>query len=910
MTYRKKLIEVALPLEIISDASAREKNIHTGLPANLHTWWSRKPLSASRAVIFASLVDDPSSDPNLSKEQIEAERQRLFGIVRRLVYPSGAEDQNLLEAAYQEIRKSTGKALPPLFDPFAGGGSIPLEAVRLGLETYASDLNPVSVILNKCMLELAPRYANHPPVNPRDSVKQLIDGASWAGNQGLIADIEYYGNWIYERAENQIGLLYPRGPNGEEIIAWIWIRTVKCKNPACGAQMPLVKKFWVSTHRGNIAWVKPRVDLAERSVQFDILQEGSSPKGTITSTGAKCIVCDKPVTFGYIREMGQAGQINYELMSIVVDTPKGRRYLPPYLDQVTVANSANPSWTPETSLPEKALGFRVQKYGITKHRDLFTKRQLVAVTTFADLVHEAREQIIQDSKGDEQYANAVTVFLSLAVDRLAQTNNTLVRWLVRKSGTSKGTPAFDRQIVSMVWEFSEGNVFGRSVGSWKAALKNVSTAFKSFPRFSRAGAKVFQHDATTKPNFLPSAPIVSTDPPYFDNIGYADLADFYYIWLRRTLGDIYPEIFGTLLTPKQSELTAATHLYNGDQNAATTHFLGGIEKAFATLASVANPSYPVTVYYAFKETERFSISDLESAYSSTGWESMLEALIAAGFLITGTWPIKTEQAARLRAIGSNALASSVVFCCRPRTENAPMTSRREFVNALRSEMPDALHEMQSGNIAPVDLAQASIGPGMAIYSRYSKVLEPNGDRLTVRTALQLINQVLDEYLAEQEGHIDEDTRFAVAWFEQYGFNAGEFGVADVLARAKNTSVDGLAHAGILESGAGKVRLYHWSEIDPDWNPETDRPLVVWEATHLLIERLNNHGEEGAAAMLAKVPPDLAAEARQLAYRLYSICERKSWAEHARDYNALVISWSASQEQAREFKEQYQQGKLF
>jgi putative DNA methylase len=607
MTYRKKLIEVALPLEAISDACAVERDIHTGLPANLHTWWSRKPLAASRAVIFASMIDDPGTDPRFSKDEVENERTRLFNIIRHIVYPTNMTDEDMFDVVYGEILKATDNVPPPFFDPFAGGGSIPLEAMRLGLEVYASDLNPVSVIINKAMIESASRFLNCPPINPSDSEK-LLANTEWTGLSGLIADIEYYGNWMLERARRQIGALYPKGPNDEEVIAWIWVRTVKCKNPACGAQMPLAKKFWVSTHRGNEAWVNPVVNTTSRTVRFDIVREGVPPKGTITNTGANCIVCNTPVPFSYIRDMGRAGKMDCTLTCIVVDGSYGREYLPPNDDHVAIANSANPSWVPETSLPERALGFRVQAYGITKHRDLFTSRQLAAITTFADLIDKAHRQVVRDSGGSSEYADAIATFLALAVDRLAQTNNTLVRWLVRKSGTSKGTPAFDRQVVSMVWEFSEGNVTGKSVGSWHMALKNVLSAFKSFPLSKKAAAQVLQHDATVKPSFLQRAPIISTDPPYFDNIGYADLSDFYYTWLRKTLGKIYPDVFGTLLTPKQTELTAADHLYNGDQAAAEEHFLGGIERAFKVLASLADPGYPITIYYAFRETERFSIT--------------------------------------------------------------------------------------------------------------------------------------------------------------------------------------------------------------------------------------------------------------------------------------------------------------
>jgi putative DNA methylase len=916
MAYRKKLIEVALPLAAISEASASEKDIHTGLPANLHTWWSRKPLAACRAIIFASLVDDPNNDsaprtfvdacrslpkgPNASVD--DTPRQRLFDFIETLIKWENMRNNEVLEKAHSLIKLCANGYLPPLLDPFSGGGSIPLEAQRLGLEAHASDLNPVAVLINKAQLEIPPRYLNKPPVNPKDR-KRLNAEVGWRGVSGLAADVRYYGELLGKWANERIGHFYPAGPNQETVIAWLWSRTVKCSNPACGAHTPLVNKFWVSTHRGNEAWVEPRVNTANKSVEYTIRNGKGSPReGTVSRSGATCLVCGSPIPFDYIRQEGRQGRIKYQLMTIVVDTPGGRKYLPPNQIHADLANQVEPTWVPGTQLPEKALGFRVQNYGITRHEDLFTARQLAALSTFAELISPVREQIVADSDGDIEYANALVTFLALAVDRLMQTNNTLVRWLIRKTGTSKGTPAFDRPIVSMLWEFAEGNVFGRSVGSWTAALENCLTAFKSFPEKAIQGNAI-QQDAASQFN-VPRAPIISTDPPYFDNIGYADLSDFYYIWLRKALRNIYPDIFGTLLVPKERELIAARHLFDGDQTLAEQHFTDGLKQAFTALCRQVNEDYPVTVYYAFKQAENGTDEDSQNeAVASTGWETMLEALLQGGFCINGTWPMRTEQRSRLRAIGSNALASSIVLVCRPRAEDAPTISRRQFVDALRRELPAALKEMQSGNIAPVDLAQASIGPGMAIYSRYSKVLEADGSPMSVRTALGLINQELDAYLAEQDGDIDADTRFAVSWFEQFGFNEGEFGQADVLARAKNTSVAGVEAAGLVLSGRGKVRLLHWKEYDlSSWDPQQDKRPTVWEATHHLIKRLNSHGETGSAMLMTKMPPDMAAEARNLAYRLYSICERKGWADHARDYNALVISWAGIGEETARLRD--------
>jgi len=927
MTHRKKLIEVALPLEAINAASAREKSIRHGHPSTLHLWWARRPLAACRAVIFASLVDDPD-DPDAPPEFVEAcralprgrnagendtPRQRLFDFIETLVRWESTTDEQVLETARRLIRLATGGQPPPLLDPFAGGGSIPLEAQRLGLEAHASDLNPVAVMINKALIEIPPRFAGRPPVNPRDRAG-TAGSADWKGAAGLAADVRYYGEWMRDCAWERIGHLYPRC-NGETVIAWLWARTVRCPNPACGVQMPLVRSFDLSKKKNRRAWVKPHIDPRTRKITFEVKQgqrEGKGPEGTVNRRGATCIACGTPVTFDHVRAEGKAGRMAAQLMAIVTEGQNGRSYYAPAPEHEQVAQVAIPDDMSNTDLPEQALGFRVQLYGMTKHRDLFTPRQLVALTAFSDLVAEARQQIHADAlaaglpdddvslrdggAGARAYAEAVSVYLAFGVDRSADYWSTIA---TPGDGFIRNT--FARQAIPMTWDFAEGNPFSDSTGNWLGAVDWIARVLDRLR--PTVGGRAVQQDATTISG--KEAIPISTDPPYYDNIGYADLSDYFYVWMRPSLRKVYPDLFSTLLVPKTAELVATPYRFGGDSAKADGHFESGLMQAFSVMRRIIPPEYPLTVYYAFKQEEIIA-----KDVASTGWETMLNGLIAAGFAIVGTWPMRTERSARSVSQGTNALASSIVLVCRSRPEDASMTSRREFVAALRRELPAALREMQSGNVAPVDLAQASIGPGMAIYSRYGKVLEPDGRPLTVRTALQLINYELDAYLAEQEGYIDADSRFAVAWFEQFGFEEGPFGQADVLARAKNTSVDGLARAGVLRSGAGKVQLYHWSELDPGWDPTTDERLTVWEAVHQLVERLNVHGEEGAAMLLARMPSDLAAQARQLAYRLYSICERKGWAEHARDYNALVISWSASQEQAREFKEQYRQDALF
>jgi putative DNA methylase len=931
MTHRKKLIEVALPLEAINVASAREKSIRHGHPSTLHLWWARRPLAAARAVIFTSLIDDPD-DPHAPPDLVAAckelpkgknatvedtPRQRLFDFIERLVTWEATTDEKILNTARELIRLSTDGNPPPLLDPFAGGGSIPLEAQRLGLEAHASDLNPVAVMINKALIEIPPKFANRPPVNPRDRQK-MGSGADWKGAAGLAADVRYYGEWMRERAYEKIGHLYPE-MNEEMVIAWLWARTVKCPNPACGAQMPLVTSFWLSKKKGKKTWVVPQIDREAKMVRFEIKTgTGKPPNPPKVSRGAsfECLVCKQIAESQHIKSESMIGRMGSQLMAIVTQGKNGRNYYAPDPLHTRVAEEASPKWEPRIEMNRDTKDLVSGRgYGFFYWSDLFTQRQLVTLTTLSDLVTEIDRQIQADAlaaglpddesllrengRGAHAYAEAIRVYLATVVSKTTVASNSFARW---RPGESKTAPAFGRQAIPMVWDYAETNPFSGAGGDFYGIANGTGNALEKLPAM-QSGVSC-QADAANRLT-ADVAVILSTDPPYYDNIGYADLSDFSYVWLRSMLKSIYPEEFSTLLVPKEKELVVTPYRFEGGKATAKKHFEDGLMQAFSNMRLVIPPNYPLTVYYAFKQSELI----VEEGTASTGWETMLNGLIDTGFSVVGTWPVRTEGAGRLIAAGTNALASSIVLVCRPRPDDAPITSRRDFVNALRRELPAALRQMQSGNIAPVDLAQASIGPGMAVYSRYRQVLEANGDPLTVRTALQLINQVLDEFLAETEGDLDGDSRFAVAWFEQYGFNSGQFGVADVLARAKNTSVDGLHNAGLLAASAGSVRLLTWEELDPGWQPADDARPTVWEATHHLIERLNVHGEEGAALLLAKMSPDLAASARQLAYRLYAICERKGWANHARDYNALVISWSASQERAAEVKQSYRQEKL-
>lgn len=882
-----KLIEVALPLDAINKEAAREKSIRHGHPSTLHLWWARRPLAACRAVLFAQLVDDPSAHPEQfpTEEAQDAERQRLFRIIERLVPWEASNDETILAEARAEIAKCYPDGLPTIVDPFCGGGSIPLEAQRLGLPVEASDLNPVAVLITKALVELPPKFADRPPVHPKEHGK-LAATETWKGAAGLAEDVRWYGNWMREQAEKRIGHLYPKAklPDGSEatVIAWLWARTVTCPNPACGATMPLVRSFWLGKKKGKEAWVNPIPDPAGKRVRFEIGhgKEGPPVEGTVSRTGATCLVCGSPVSRQHLWAEGSAGRIGAQLMAVVAEGQRQRIYLPPDPAHETAADIDRPEDVPDTEMPANPRWFSPPMYGMTHHADLFTNRQLMALTTFSDLVTEARDQVLADSGGDIPYADAVATYLAFVVDREANELSTICTW-ANDPGKEHVRSTFSRQAIPMTWDFAEPWPFINSTGGIEPSVERVAEVIE---HCGGIGGVSMQADAVSRSY---DGLIVATDPPYYDNIGYADLSDFFYVWLRRSLRSIYPEMLGTMLTPKGAELVATPYRFGEE---AEEHFESGFSSIFSRAAVESPVDIPMTIFYAFKQSETDGAFGLgREGVASTGWEKMLAGLIEAGLGVTGTWPMRTERSGRSIGIGTNALASSIILVCRRREESAGVTDRRSFQQALKLRLARDLHVLQSGGIAPVDLAQAAIGPGMAVFSSYSKVIESDGLAMTVRRALQLINQVLDEVTAEQEGEFDEDTRWAIAWYAEFGMDEGPYGRADDLSRAKNVSVDGLRRAGIVKSGAGKVRLLERSELDPAWDPAADSRLTVWEVAQHLIRRLLEEGEGSAGELLGRVG-GLGDAARDLAYRLFQIAESRHWAKEAGPYNALAAAW--------------------
>lgn len=921
---KKKLIEVALPLEAINEASAREKSIRHGHPSTLHLWWARRPLAAARAVIFSSLVDDPSSHPDQfpTEEAQEKERQRLFNILERLVVWENSNDEKLLAEAKAEIARSTDGNIPEFLDPFAGGGAIPLEAQRLGLKAHASDLNPVAVMINKAMIEIPPKFQGMPPVNPEARAK-LGSELAWKGSTGLAEDVRYYGEWMKEEAFKRIGHLYPKAklPNGTEatVIAWIWARTVKCPNPACGCEMPLARSFTLSKKKGNEHHVE--LEIQGNQIQYHV-KPGVAKKieGTVNRKGATCPCCGAPVGFEYIRNEAKASRMKATMIAIVTESQTGRIYLDPDSLQFQSADIPVPEDIIYTDLPEKALGFRTQAYGMVRHQDLFSNRQLTALTTFSDLVVEAQQKAYEDAvnasmvddgigldaggSGAKAYGEAVGVYLAFLVDKLTDYNSTICSWNITRDGLRN---TFGRQAIPMVWDYAEANPFSNSTGCISNTLNWVTKCILEFPQNAIQGY-VQQFDAT-QDNGLRSI-MVSTDPPYYDNIGYADLSDYFYIWMRRSLIKTYPSLFSTMLVPKIEELIASPYRFDGNKERARDFFEDGMLRTFSQVHAYSREDIPVTIYYAFKQSETDTDdeddqNDTSSVTASTGWETMLSAVIQAGFAITGTWPIRTERSVRAVAQGANALASSIVLVCRKRNPSASFVTRKDFLATLRRELKPALVQLQHANIAPVDLAQSAIGPGMAVYSRNGKVLDADGTPMSVRSALQIINQLIDEFFNEQEGVLDSESRFCVELFSQVAFNPIKYGIAEVLATAKSISISKLAQAGVLASSKGSVQLNCREDL-PEFSVMNSN--VTWLITQQITKAFEKHGIDGATKILARVSGPMAENAKALAYRLYTIAERKGWASEAYAYNVLVSSWMDIQQGATNQVE-YKAGEL-
>jgi len=870
---RKRLIEVALPLEAISVACKRDKDKKVGTIKNVHKWFAPMPGPAWRALLFASIVPDPD-DP--------VERASLLKLVEALVPSDGnAPHADVLAAAKERLAESGD--LPTVLDPFCGGGSTIVEALRLGLPAVGSDLNPVAVLISRTLCQLIPAVMGRPPLNGSDSEFAMrADGL-----EGLLVDLRHYGEEVGRSVSAEVGSLYPLGADGGMVIAWLWARTFRCPNPACGATIPMYSSPWLSKRNGSERWLRPVRD--GRLVTFEVGagKEDPPPPTKVGVRGARfrCVACGEVASEAHLRSEAQAGRLGVQMLAVVTDSGGVRAYLPASDDQVAAADLALPEVYPSEDLPDQALGFRVQLYGMHTQADLYTHRQLHSLGAFADAVAAVRDQVRRDG-GDDTYADTIASLLGLCLGKLAQANSAQVRWNPRAGGSSKAEPAFSRHALPMIWDFAEVNPFAGSVGDWMGQIETVSNALKSLPRDCRSGRVEARDARDAAAQFKPGSVLVATDPPYFAQIGYADLSDYFYVWHRRGLRAVHPDLYSTITTPKAAELIASPYRHGGDSDAARRYFVDGFTDVFASLGRVARPDLPILIVYAHRQEE----TDDEDGLGSSAWDAMLEALLAGGLGVVGTWPIHATTSARMIGLGTNALASYIVLVCRPRNADAPITDRRGFLQALRAELPEPLRALQEAATLPFDLTQASLGPGMAVFSRFGRVLDSEGASMSVRTAIGLIHQVRSEVLSEFDDEFDAETRWAVQWFEQYGFERGPFGEAEKLFTATATSLEGVRRSGVLASKAPSVWLLRPNALPVDWDPMSDPNVPVWEIAMHLLRSLDEGGEGAAASLLSRVGAK-GALARDLAYRIADICERRKWATEAVMVNSLIGSWS-------------------
>lgn len=932
---RKKLIEVSIPLEAINKASAREKSIRHGHPSTLHLWWARRPLAACRAVLFSQLVDDPSSWPDRfpTEEDQDRERKRLHRIIEDMVPWEASNNETILNATRWEIARSVAWGLgeepppqqdtraildflqtkaPPVYDPFSGGGSIPLEAQRLGLPAYGSDLNPVAVLIGKALVEIPPKFAGKPPVNPKGQA-ELKRGGKWQGKgaQGLAEDVSYYGQWMRHEAEKRLGHLYPKAQlaDGSEatVIAWLWARTVRSPDPAAkGAMVPLVSSQMLATKGKDKTWVEIVIDdvspdgwrFEVRSGELSKADEATLKSGTIgRSSGGTCALTGSTMPFSYIRDQGRNVGLGTRLMAIVCETKKGRAYLSPQHDHIEIAKNAIPEWKPDIPLSGKCR-VNLSNYGFESFGDIFTSRQLLALSTFSDLALEVRQKVGVDAlavgmevgapladggNAGQAYADAITTYLAFANSRMADRHSTLTRWDPNPSGFApKIANTFSRQALPMVWDYTEGNPFSSSSGNFEDAVGWVKKNIDFMP--ANGLGSIGSVNASN--NSFPIRPVVvSTDPPYYDNIDYADLSDFFYVWLRKTLSSTWPDLFRRLASPKQEELVASSYRHES-KSQAEAFFMDGMGQALTAIRGAATENEPIAIYYAFKQAEIAA-----DGITSAGWASFLQAIVDSKLVVDGTWPVRTELANRMIGRNSNALSSSIVLVCRKRLADAGTITRADFVRLLKRELPDAIDDIRKAGVGPVDMQQSVIGPGMGVFSRHARVLEDDDSTMSVKTALAIINRIWGEIENEGDATLDSETQVALAWFASYGFDAKSSGELITLANAKNIPTAALFKSDVFEDLSGRTGLKPRERLARDWTPDSDSSLTVWECVQHAARALGaeDGGDSAAARLIAQMGPK-AADARSLAYRLFQIATDKGWAAEALVYNELATEW--------------------
>ena len=881
---KRKLIEVAIPIDIINNASIREKSIRHGHPSTFHIWWARRPLATCRAVLFCQLVDDPSSFPDKfpTAGAIIKERARLFSIVERLVKWENSNNKSVLDEAKTEIRKCFDGTLPEIYDPFSGGASIPLEAHRLGLNVRGSDLNPVPVLIGKALLEFPLEFKGKPPLHP--GIKRQTH---YENMDGLAEDIRYFARVLRDRTWESVGHLYPKvqlesrdGNGSATVLSWIWVRTVTSPDPAMqGALIPLVASYWLCKKPNKKVWVEPYI--SNKRVCFTVktgtpTDEREIDRGNKVSRGANfvCQLSGTAVTAEYVKTQGNAGKMGWQLLAIVAESSSGRKYISPNDKHKNTAFSESPSWKPDFPMSQHSQYMTVTNYGVNRWSDYFMARPTIALTKFLSNIPEVCNDVITDKK----YRQLIETYLTLGVSRLAGFQAMGTHW---GKNVESVIPVFSMQALPMRWDITESNPFSNSSGNFLGQIEFMAQVIRNLPE-CYSDILIDQYNAT-EANF--SNYVVSTDPPYYDNIPYADLSDFYYVWLRKGLRSIYPNLFETILVPKDDELVADRERHLGKENA-EKFFLNGMTTVISNMANQGIPSLPTTLYYAYRQGEVN-----EDGKSPRGWATFLQAIANSGFQINATWPIRTEFLVGKKQ-SKNALSTSIILVCRPRRRDAGSITRSEFIKEIRHEILGGLQRLRDASISPTDLPQSSIGPGISVYTKYDSVLEADDSVMDVKTALQLINGELDDIVNDLQGNFDTVTRFLISWYEQLGLHGGEFGKADSIARARGTSVDNASSVGLVKSSGGTVRILHRSELSDDWAESPKLLDTVWGSCQGVIRVLEQSGEMKAAAFLKTLSGTRIEEIKDLAYCLYDISINKiNNAKEANSYNALISVWS-------------------
>lgn len=749
---RKKLIESVMPVSVINRESEREKVARTGLPSSVHIWWSRRPMAAARCTLFASLIDDPSEHPELFPTEQEQERQRLLKMAEELSLVENASNTELLKAAKAEILRCAEGTLPTVFDPFTGSGAIPIEAHRLGLSAEATDLNAVASMITTLVSDVPTRFHNTIPVHPQTEMRLNIP---LPGAQGYAEDVRYYGEQLQEEATKRIGYMYPkiRKPNdGQEldVSAWIWARTIKCPNPNCGCSIPLSSSYDLAKKKGSEAWVEP---VAENGrITFRMHREPNTmakEKPKVAQTAVfKCPACGEITPDAYVKECGTKHQITSQLIAIVADDGRKRLYLEPTSEQEFAAKVVPPKDIPHGALPIFPQRFSPPSFGLADYADLFTDRQLVFITTMMKLAREAQNDVEKQSiekgmsndgitfanggQGALAYAQAVRIALVLTISKLLDRCSNLCSWSSSSGGSLRNV--FSRAAMPMIWDYAEGNPFADAGGSYANALSRTCEAIAALPAEGEGRTTVAD---CTMPNNVRNA-ILSTELPFYDKASYADLSDFFYIWLRYGLGDLYPEYFQTEVTPKKEELTAFAYRWNGDRQQANAFYAEGMNLAFKNLYESVSDEYPSTVAYQYKG------NDAKDSALPSEWEAFVAAVCNAGFMITASWPLARKYEVTIEHAEERSIPITVVV--RKRPSDAKQTTRRFFVAAVKRELPTIVEDLND-KVTQMDLRASVIGQALNIFSRYSKVLDADGTVMKPQMASRIIEQELDTIIA-------------------------------------------------------------------------------------------------------------------------------------------------------------------